>query len=341
MRPIVIMLLIFLGVTAQPGSAQLPVENWTNRPDSWAPAGVTEDAIPEQRKFDVIHHSRLMSYDGLLVGTDDYDPILVLMGQQVQWEMAPIAMTVQKHDIEVRMGILEWLGASARLPIHHTSVDLITVQSGATSTSLGIGDLEVHALYGLHETWPYRAHLSLGAAFPTGSVAQADFMPNEPGQERILPYPMQPGTGVFSLLPGGTFVAENGRGTVGFQVNARLPLGENGRGWTPGTVFASNVWFSARFSEWVSGSVRLVYRKTGAMNGFDPAVNPGSSPMAHPALQGGTLRELPIGVNINFAEGALRGNRLRAELILPGHQDLDGPQLKAKYGAAFSWGMSC
>jgi hypothetical protein len=301
---------------------------------------VTEDRIPEQWRFEVIHHSRIMSYDGLLVGTEDYDPILVLMGQQVQWDMAPTAMTLQRHDLEVRLGLLDWLGVSARLPLQHTSVDLITTQSGATSSSLGIGDLELHALYGLHDVWPYRAHLSLGVSLPTGSVTQADVMPNDPNQERILPYPMQPGSGVFSILPGATFVAENGRGTVGLQLNARFPVGENDRGWKPGTVFASNAWLSARFTEWVSGSVRLVYRKTGAMTGFDPAVDAGSVPMAHPDLQGGTLVELPIGLNIFFANGPLRGNRLRAELILPAHQDLDGPQIKAKYGAAFSWGIA-
>lgn len=339
-RWIAIMLLTLLGGFAHQGSAQLPAEDWSTRPDSWAPAGVTEDAIPEQWKVDVIHHSRVMSYDGLLVGTEEYDPILVLMGQQVQWDMAPMTMTLQRHDLEVRVGLLDWLGLSARLPLQHTSVDLVTTNSGATSTSLGIGDLEVHGLYGLHDVWPYRAHISLGGSFPTGSVTEADYMPNAPNDLRILPYPMQPGSGVFALIPGASFVAENGRGTVGLQVNARFPIGENGRGWTPGTVFMSNVWLSARFTEWVSGSVRLVYRKTGAMSGYDTAVDAGSVPMAHPDLQGGTLMELPIGINVYFPEGPLRGNRFRAELILPGHQDLDGPQIKAKYGAAFSWGVA-
>jgi hypothetical protein len=176
-------------------------------------------------------------------------------------------------------------------------------------------------------------------ALPTGSVEEIARLPNAPSSDQILPYPLQPGDGSLVVLPGADFVAENEAGTVGLRAHARVPVGENDRGWTRGTVFEGNVWMAYRFTDWVSGSVRINYRKTGNVDGFDPEVDAFGTPMAHPELQGGTRIELPIGINVRFAEGPLSGNMIRAEFILPVHQNLDGPQIKAKYGAAFSWSV--
>jgi hypothetical protein len=248
-------------------------------------------------------------------------------------------MSQQRHEIAARVGLFDWLGASVTLPLISNSGEFATAAAAGSPSVSGIGDLEAHLLYGLHQIWPYRAHLSLGVAVPTGSTEQTAVFPNTPSNEVIAPYPLQPGDGTIVILPAVVFVAENDAGTVGLRAGARVPVGENDRGWTRGTEVEGNLWMAYRFTEWVSGSVRINYRKTGNIDGFDPQVNPFSTPMAHPELQGGTRVELPIGINIRFAEGPLVGNRIRAEFILPVHQNLDGPQLKAKYGAALSWSV--
>jgi hypothetical protein len=47
-----------------------------------------------------------------------------------------------------------------------------------------------------------------------------------------------------------------------------------------------------------------------------------------------------VGVNFRFPEGRLGGHRLHFEIVIPVHQDLDGPQLKPSTGAAISWGFA-
>jgi hypothetical protein len=312
------------------------VESWTDRPDARAPAGLSDDVILPPRAIEVIYTARVTTHEDILFGTDEIPPILVLQ----DWDMVPLSMTVTRHEFEVRGGVLSWLGISLLVPLQHTSVEFTTGQITGTPTSLGLGDLELRALYSLHDTWPYRAHLVGGISLPTGAVSHEDTMPDRPSEDATLPYPMQPSDGTFALMPGAVFVAENAAGTVGIRADARIPIGENGRDWTRGQRFTGNVWMAYRFTDWVSGSVRVTFRRTGNVEGFDPALNAFGSPMAIPQLQGGTRVDVPIGVNFMFPEGPLSGNRLGGELILPVHQDLDGPQIAAGYGVALSWGVA-
>jgi len=337
-------LLLAMGmVPAFHGAAQIPVADWTERPDSRAPAGIVDDVLLRRGQVEVLYNLSAMSYEDLLAGTDEVPPILVLTGAEPNWpafDAVPLSGSTQRHELEVRMGILSWLGASIRVPWVMSSIDFATNQLRGSPSTSGVGDVELHVLYGLHDQWPYRAHVGAGVSLPTGSVDERGRMPDDPGIARILPYPMQPGDGTLNLLPAAVFVAENEAGTVGLRANARIPIGKNDREWTRGTVVEGHVWMAYRFTDWVSGSARISFRNIGNLSGFDPSVNRWSTPPANPDLQRGTRAELPLGVNFYFPEGPLRGNRLRAEFILPVHQDLDGPQLRARYGAAFSWGIT-
>lgn len=326
----------FLG-SVHPAFAQSRVEGWTDRPDARAPAGVNEDAILAPGDVEVRYNLKLMSFEGLKAGTEEIPPELVLR----DFDLAPLSMSTQRHELEVRAGILDWLGASVRVPFVHTSTEFVNNQFRGNPTTSGIGDVEARLLVGLHDVWPFRAHLIAGVSLPTGSVEEAGQLPDQPigGPDRTLPYPMQPGDGTVAVLPGVVFVTENDYGTVGLQIEARLPLGTNDRGWTRGDELSGQVWMAHRFTDWVSGSLRVSYTRRGDLTGSDSSIFAFSSPMAFPDLQGGTTVDVPVGINIRFPEGRLQGNRLHFELIIPAHQDLDGPQLKPSSGAAFSWGF--
>jgi len=330
-------------IPALQAEAQTPVRDWTDRPDDRAPAGIRDDGILRQGQLELLYNLHVMSHEGILAGTDEIPVALVISGADFNWppfDTAPWSMTRQRHELEMRFGMLDWLGASIRVPWILASGEFVTEQLRGSPSVSGIGDVELHLLYGLHDVWPYRAHVSAGVALPTGSVNERGRLPDDPGLDRILPYSLQPGDGTVVLLPSAVFASENEAGTVGIKANARIPVGENDRGWTRGNVVEGHVWMAYRFTDWVSGSARITYRNTGNIDGFDPDVNRWSTPAANPDLQGGTRIELPLGVNFFFPEGPLQGNRLRAEFILPVHQDLDGPQVKARYGAALSWGIT-
>ncbi len=328
-------LLALVIAPVRPGWAQLPVQDWTQRPDARSPAGISDDGLLAPRTFEVVYSVRTTSYEDILFGTDAVPPILILL----DWDNVPIGMTLQRHEIEVRAGILDWLGASVRIPLQHTSVEFATDQAVGTPSSFGMGDIELRALYSLHDIWPYRAHLIGGVVIPSGVVNHKGELPGRPGVEVTLPYTMQPSDGTFALLPGAVLVAENESGTVGLHWDARIPIGDNGRNWTRGNEFSTNVWMAYRFTDWVSGSLRLHYRSVGNVDGIDVLVNPFGSPMGHPLLQGGQRLDVPVGVNILFPEGPLAANRISAEFVIPMHQDLDGPQIAANYGLAFTWGV--
>jgi hypothetical protein len=329
-----------LGALSTPSAsaAQVQVGEWTERPDARAPAGVNQDAILAPFTYEVRYNVEFRSFEGLKVGTDDIPAVLVLQ----DWDLAPLSMATQRHEIEVRAGILDWLGGSVRVPFLTTSAELVNEQFRGTPSASGLGDIEVRALLELHDIWPYRAHLVAGVSIPTGSVEEDGQLPDGPigGPDRTLPYPMQPGDGTFAILPGAVLVTENEFGTVGLQSEARIPVGENDRGWTRGTGLTAQAWMAYRFTDWVSGSARVSYQRTGDLSGSDESLFAFSSPLAHPDLQGGTRIEVPLGVNFRFPEGRLAGHRLHAEVILPVHQDLDGPQLKPATGAAISWGFA-
>ncbi len=135
-------------------------------------------------------------------------------------------------------------------------------------------------------------------------------------------------------------MAENEFGTVGLRAQARFPIGENDRGWTRGNAYDAQIWMAYRFTDWVSGSARISYLKSGDLEGADESIDVFSSPLGHPDLQSGTRVEIPIGLNLLFREGALEGQRLGIELIIPLHQDLNGPQLIPSSGVAVAWGVT-
>ncbi len=331
---VALLLLAGLG-WVRPSAAQMPIEDWTERPDARAPAGVNEDALLAPGAFEARYSVEVVAFEGLKVGTDEIPAVLVLR----DWDLAPLTMTTQRHEVEVRAGIFDWLGASATLPFQYTSTEFVDEQFRGNPTASGIGDVELHGLIGLHDIWPYRAHLIAGLSLPTGSIEKVGQLPNGAvgGPDRTLPYPMQPGDGTFAFLPGAVLVAENEFGTVGFRAEARIPIGENDRGWTRGNAFIGQVWMAHRFTDWVSGSARVSFQKVGDLTGADGSVDAFSSPLAHPDLQGGTRVEIPIGINLRFPEGRLQKNRIHFEFIVPVHQDLDGPQLTPSSGVAVSW----
>jgi hypothetical protein len=331
--------LIVAGIvgSAHPALGQTRTEGWTDRPDSRAPAGVNEDILLAPGHFEVRYNVELMSFSGLKSGTEDVPPELVL----TDFDLAPTSMATQRHEIELRAGFLDWLGGSLRVPFVLTSAEFVNHQFRGNPSTSGIGDVEARILLGLHDMWPFRAHLIAGVSLPTGSVKEAGQLPDQPigSADRTLPYPMQPGDGTFAILPGAVFVAENEHGTVGFQVEARVPVGTNDRGWTRGDELSGQVWMAHRFTDWVSGSLRVSYTRRGDLSGADTSIYAFSSPMAYPDLQGGTTLDVPIGINIRFPEGRLQGSRLSFELIIPAHQNPDGPQLTPSSGATFSWGI--
>ena len=176
----------------------------------------------------------------------------------------------------------------------------------------GVGDLTL----GLTRAWRRtdRGTLvwSLAASLPTGKV-------DEPGE----PYPMQPGSGTFDLLPGASWVLERGHTHWGLALRGRLPLGENGEGWARSRSLVADAWFACELRPGLSARVGLRNSSWGDVHGeaADLAFDP--DPLADDDLQGGTRTDLLLGVDWSSDSDRFR---FGLEGGVPVDEWLDGPQ---------------
>jgi hypothetical protein len=331
-----LLLLPGLPLTVSPAAGQLQISDWTERPDRRAPAGLRGDLVLPARTLDLQVRMVYRSFEDLLSGRDEIPPILVLQ----DFDMVPLTRSALTVALEAQAGILDWIALGVRAPFVSNEATFATQGLTGSVSASGLGDLEGHLMAGLHDGWPVRAHVSAGMSFPTGSVTETGTTPDQPGAVRILPYPLQTGSGTYAFLPSGTLAVENQFGTVGFQGTGRLHLTENDRDWHPGDLFEGNVFLQYRFNDWVSGSARVSVARWNDVSGADPDHLPQSSPMHWTQAQGGSRVEIPVGLNLRFASGALEGHRLGAEALIPVHQSLNGPQLRSRYGVTASWGYT-
>lgn len=327
-------LALALILTSTPLGAQLAESDWTQRPDRFAPPGIVADRLSPAGGFDARFQISHRSFSDLVDGRNAIPSSVVLQN----WDFAPLTAQRQRAVAEVGFGLTSWMSVLGRVPLVRNEVQIGNNQSISTTNTTGVGDVEAHALFGLHDQWPVRAHLSAGVSIPTGTSDQTGTLTGS--SEAVLPYFFQLGAGTPALLPSATLVTENAYGTVGFQATGRYHLGENDRDWSPGDEFTANVYMQYRFNDWIGGSMRVEYQRRSAVSGLDPSLDPFLSPLHFATATGGTSVMVPFGVNIEFAEGALRGNRLQAELLIPAHSELNGPQLRESWGASVSWGWS-
>ncbi len=297
-----------------------------SRPDGHAPIGVMGDHTHSAGEFMFSYRYMVMNMDGNRDDTDDLDPEDVL----ADFPVTPIDMTMEMHMFGAMYAPTGDLTLMAMLPYVAMEMDHIT-RSGVefTTESSGFGDLPLSGLYNILDRDRQRLHLNLGVSIPTGSTNQKDDTPA--GEDSILPYPMQIGSGTFDLLPGITYSNQSDRGSWGAQVLGTLRLGENSGNYTLGDRLQTSLWIARNWTDSFSTSLRLKGSTWGDIDGADPRLNPRMVPNADPSLRNGTRLDLGLGINLYAPEGDLQGARFALEFELPLYQDLDGPQLETDW----------
>lgn len=98
--------------------------------------------------------------------------------------------------------------------------------------------------------------------------------------------------------------------------------------WRLRHVAEATGWFAVKPFQRASLSVRVLAKRFGNYSGADAAYgNPMMVPTVRTELRGVTRVELPVGLNVYFSDGPLKGHRIAAEWSLPLYQSLDGLQL--------------
>ena len=137
--------------------------------------------------------------DGILDGSDGVSKANVLN----RFQTTPTDMTMQSHMGMIMYAPTDRFTIMAMLPYIDMSMgELHRDGTRSTERSKGIGDLELRGLYSLYAAKGLRHRIlaSFGVGFPTGSVNHSD------AAGARLEYPMQTGSGTFSLLPGVTYL---------------------------------------------------------------------------------------------------------------------------------------
>ena len=331
MRHLAILGMALLAGLPVPAAAQ----QWSSgRPDGHAPIGVMGDHTHSAGEMMLSYRFMRMEMDGLLDGTESVTPAEVLESYVV----TPLAMPMNMHMLGAMFAPSDRLTLMAMVPYVTANMDHRT-RMGATFTTeaSGLGDVGLSALVGIFNTRRQALHLNLGVRLPTGSIDAMDATPASGGNEVILPYPMQLGSGTWDLEGGATWLGQTDRLSWGAQGKVTYRLDENDRGYRQGHRGLGTAWGAYRLGDWLSASARMEFTGWGDIEGADDALNPMMVPTADPLLRSGQRLDAGLGVNFEVAEGALHGQRLAVELLFPAWQDLDGPQLETAWRLVAGW----
>jgi hypothetical protein len=180
-------------------------------------------------------------------------------------------------------------------------------------------------------------YLGLVASAPTGDYRESGRL--GPGESKVrLPYPLQPGSGTWSLRPVVTYIGQHEQTSWGGQFRGVFWLEYNEEGYHPGNRLELTTWIAQGFGDWFVASVRMGYSRWGNYSGSDDAIEVAEIPSADSKRQRG--RRLDIGPGVQLAVPGLDHARLSAELLWPVYQHLDGPQLESDALLHVGWRWS-
>ncbi len=328
------LLVVLLLAVASPLAAQDAAVWSSGRPDALAPLGIPTAQMLEPGQFQFTYRLNQLTSKGIWYQSDSlsYDDTRTL------YPVVPISMRNLTHEVSLAVAATRDLTLLATLGYSQRRREQILGDSLRYFTDTNeLGDLELTALYNVVRDGPYRAHLQLGAIAPTGSYDPRVAMPTGTGAGSVS-YDLRPGTGVFSVVPGGTFAAQNDFATVGASFEAVIRVGSNKLDYTPGNRFEGSVWAAYRVNEYVSVTARAHYVSWGSMSGVDGDLDPAADPGNETFWGAGRRVDMPLGLTVLLPEGSrFGGNRLSLEWITPISQHYDWLQLGADWGLVAGW----
>jgi hypothetical protein len=330
-------------------------DSYVGRPDDHAPISVMGDHTHAKGNWMASYRYMQMNMDGMRHGTDRVSASDVF---DAGYTVSPESMTMDMHMLGFMYAPTDKLTLVAMGNYTETEMDhrvfsgmagmINAGETTFTTQTSGIGDLKLGGLYRFYLEGNKKAHAGLSLSLPTGSIDEKDEAPGMGGPaNRQLPAPMQLGSGTYDLLPSLTYVQQFDNWSYGAQANAVIRLeSENDNGYRLGNVFGATTWAGCNLSEWLGLNAGLNYRYTGKLKGKQDDVAQG--PMmgrqtvttAYGDNYGGERLDAVFGINLYVPSGALKGQRLSADIRLPLWQDLNGYQLETDSILTVGWQMS-
>lgn len=319
-------------------------------PDSHAPMGVMGDHTHNAGEWMFSYRFMSMSMGDSKQGTNSISPEEIVTsvdnpfaGRPMQpptLRVVPVEMTTDMHMFGAMYAPNDRVTMMVMAHYIDREMDHVTFQGPSGTTRLGTftteskgwGDAKVGALIRLLDQGNHSVHFNAGVSLPTGSIDKEDDVLTPMGTRPTLrmPYGMQLGSGTYDLEPGITYNGRDGFLSWGGQYSAVFRLGENDEDYTFGDKHAVTGWGAYRVLPWMSTSLRVTARTEDSIDGQDPQI---VAPVqtANPDNYGGDFVDLAIGANLVGQSGAIRGQRLGAELSMPMYQDYNGIQMEMEW----------
>ena len=278
----------------------------------------------------VSYHFMIDRLSGKLDGTRRVSDASVLS----HFEASPTDMTMNMHMFMVMYAPTNRLTLMAMLTYTKMSMgELHRDGTLSTESSQGIGDVELQANYVLYarKDLRHRFLLNVGVGLPTGSINAKD------AEGARLEYPMQLGSGTFSVKPGFTYLGQAVPWGWGAEFIPTLRIGTNSIGYRLGNHYQPSVWGARRITPWLSETARLDGDILGNIKGKDPLLDPLSEPTKDTRLQGGRRLDLVFRTSLHPVKGALKGHAFFVDVVKPIYQSLDGPQLARRWAVRLGW----
>ncbi|MGZ3862116.1 MAG: hypothetical protein ACXVPN_11365 [Bacteroidia bacterium] len=313
------------------------------RPDAFAPAGIMTDHVHPKGEFGVAYGWMFSESKGNMQGTNlvNDDEIYYSKG----YMMAPHLMRMQMHMLMPMYGITNRLTAMAMIMynVNKMNMHMMPMENmpgmvmdnyadmPTSSQSSGLGDTKLYLLYNVLGDCMHRLVLSGGVSFPTGKINAKGATIQ--GQNDVLPYNMQLGTGTFNVLPGLVYVGQTYHLNFGAAVSGNIKTGANNSNYRWGNEYSFSPWFAYKIRSWMSVSVRAEYYLAERVEGYDAAIHLSSAndPSSN-VLNYGMQQRASVygGINLYAPSTCLKGMRLMAEYGLPVYNEMAGLQMPAK-----------
>ena len=267
-----------------------------------------------------------MQMKDLRQGTDD---VSNSDGHDAGYMMIPLEMSMDMHMVGVMYTPSDKLTLMSMFNFIGNSMDMqMRMMNGMTSessmSSSSFGDVKISGIYSFQKSMKKSLHGQLGFSLPTGSINQKDVGAMSNGNEVILPYPMQIGSGTFDTDFAITYVGNRSTFSWGHQLKTTLRFGENSNDYRLGNQYGLDNWLAVKLVDWLSVSGRVEGLIIDKISGANPDLNPMMSLTADTVNSGGTFVNGGIGLNSYLFDSL----QVAVEYELPLHQDLNGIQLK-------------
>jgi hypothetical protein len=217
---------------------------------------------------------------------------------------------------------------------------------GGEHASAGLGDTQMVALVKLYDSDEHHVHLGLGFSAPTGSI-EATFDETESEESDLQSYGMQVGSGTWDFKPSLTYTGNTGSWYWGAQVTGiKRMQTKNKLGYALGDEIEGSVWGGYQALDWLSFSVRNIYKAQDKISGQynrvvppeDPPVEAQPTPLENPDNYGGQFWDIGLGINFTVPRGEFAGHSLSVEWLQPVIHDFNGIQLERDGALSVSWG---